>query len=263
MVKQDFVTNVMQEQDLRYFAVLNPNLEMVYTSFQPLDLATAQKRLQSFFDSAQSGVYYVKLYQNNKLKVDGTPRGEGLTFEIMINPSLKEKDPLPPVPGESGMGGLGGNANNAWMDRFLGSKDSLAELRMELIKHQLQADHDRKIRELEEAHKKAMEEKENRWEERIMGIASTVAPDLLKSFGGGKPMNGVGATETEPETKTETNKNPNMNNEEIKKQRILTALNTLVSVDADFADNLEKLARLAKTNPMVYKQAVKMLNSMS
>lgn len=260
MVKQEFVTNVMQEQDLRYFAVLNPNLEMVYTSFQPLDLATAQKRLQSFFDSAQSGVYYVKLYSNNKLKADGSPRGDGLTFEIMINPSLKEKEPLPPMPGDSGMGGMGGSPTNAWLDRFLGSKDNLSELRMELIKHQLQADHDRKVRELEEAHKKAIEEKENRWEERIMGIASSLAPDLLKSFGGGKPMNGVG--EAEPETKTETNNNPNMN-EEQKKQRILTALNTLVSLDPNFADNLEKLAKLAKSNPAVYRQAVTMLNSLS
>lgn len=258
MVKKDFVLNVMAEQDLRYFAVMNTNFEMVYSSFQPLDVASAQKRLQSFFDSAESGIYTVKLYHTPKLKADGTPRDGGLTFEIMINPSLKEKEPLPPSPGESGMGGLGGSPTNAWLDRFLGSKDNLAELRLELIKHQLQAEHDRKIRELEEAHKKTLEEKENRWEERIMGIASTIAPDLLKSFGGGKPINGIAEAPTEPATKNQ----PDMN-DEIKKQRILKALNTLVTLDANFADNLEKLARLAQTNPSVYRQAVTMLNSLS
>lgn len=250
--------NVMAEQDLRYFAVMNTNFEMVYSSFQPLDVATAQKRLQSFFDSAESGIYTIKLYSNPKLKADGTPRDGGLTFEVMLNPSLKEKEPLPPTPGESGMGAMGGSLTNAWLDRFLGSKDNLAELRLELIKHQLQAEHDRKIRELEEGHKKAMEEKENRWEERIMGIASTIAPDLLKSFGGGKPINGIAEAPTETETKNQ----PDMN-EEIKKQRILKALNTLVALDANFADNLEKLAKLAQTNPTVYRQAVTMLNSLS
>lgn len=258
MVKKDFVLNVMAEQDLRYFAVMNTNFEMVYSSFQPLDVASAQKRLQSFFDSAESGIYTVKLYHTPKLKADGTPRDGGLTFEIMINPSLKEKEPLPPTPGDSGMGAMGGSPTNAWLDRFLGSKDNLAELRLELIKHQLQAEHDRKIRELEEAHKKTLEEKENRWEERIMGIASTIAPDLLKSFGGGKPINGI----AEAPTETETKKNPDMS-EEIKKQRILKALNTLVTLDANFADNLEKLAKLAQTNPAVYRQAVTMLNSLS
>ena len=178
----------------------------------------------------------------------------------MVNPSLKEKEPLPPTPGDSGMGAMGGSPTNAWLDRFLGSKDNLAELRLELIKHQLQAEHDRKIRELEEAHKKAMEEKENRWEERIMGIASTIAPDLLKSFGGGKPINGI--TEAPVENNTVTN-NPENMSEEIKKQRILKALNTLVALDANFAENLERLAKMAQTKPGVYKQAVTMLNTLS
>ena len=52
-------------------------------------------------------------------------------------------------------------------------------------------------------------------------------------------------------------------NEEIKKQRILKALNTLVTLDANIADNMEKLATLAQTNPAVYRQAVTMLNSLS
>jgi hypothetical protein len=50
--------------------------------------------------------------------------------------------------------------------------------------------------------------------------------------------------------------------QEEKKQAIMTAVNTLVQCDPEFADNIQKLARLAKSNPFIYKQAVKKLNSL-
>jgi hypothetical protein len=103
---------------------------------------------------------------------------------------------------------------------------------------------------MEAAHAKELESKANAWEERIMAIASTVAPDLLKGFMQ-KPITGV---ETETETNTE-------NMAQDAKARILNAVNKLIEKDPNFTENIEKLAKLVEKNPATYQQAVKMLNS--
>lgn len=46
------------------------------------------------------------------------------------------------------------------------------------------------------------------------------------------------------------------------KEKILAAINKLIKHDPALAENLTKLAHLAETNPFVYKQAVKQLNSL-
>jgi len=91
-----------------------------------------------------------------------------------------------------------------------------------------------------------------------MGIASTIAPDLLKGFGGGKPMAGFPETETETEIENNMNTTP-----EIQKKRIIDAVNKLMALDSNLAENLERLAKMAESNPQVYKQAVNILKTMS
>ena len=114
----------------------------------------------------------------------------------------------------------------------------------------MKEDYERRIREMEAAHAKALEEKANAWEERIMAIASTVAPDLLKSFVS-KPINGIESEQTEN----------NMTQPTDAKARILAAVNKLIEKDPNFTDNIEKLAKLAEKNPAMYQQAAKMINS--
>jgi hypothetical protein len=46
------------------------------------------------------------------------------------------------------------------------------------------------------------------------------------------------------------------------KEKILTAINKLAKLDANLADNLNKLAELAEKNKFVYEQAVKQLKSL-
>jgi len=45
------------------------------------------------------------------------------------------------------------------------------------------------------------------------------------------------------------------------KEKILAAINKLLKLDTNFAENLAKLAEIAEKKPMVYKQAVNMLKS--
>lgn len=49
-----------------------------------------------------------------------------------------------------------------------------------------------------------------------------------------------------------------MNDKEI----ILGAINKLVKYDPSFAQNIKKLAELAERSPVIYKEAVKKLNSL-
>jgi hypothetical protein len=46
------------------------------------------------------------------------------------------------------------------------------------------------------------------------------------------------------------------------KEKILTAINKLATIDANLAENLTKLAELAEKNKFVYDQAVKQLKSL-
>ena len=150
------------------------------------------------------------------------------------------------------MGGLGPQPGgfNPWIDKFLEVKDHIAGLNVQLEQNRMKEDYERRIREMEAAHAKAIEEKANAWEERIMAIASTVAPDLLKGFMS-KPINGV-------ETNEESN---DMTQPNDAKARILAAVNKLIEKDPNFTDNIEKLAKLAEKNPAMYQQAAKLINS--
>ena len=46
------------------------------------------------------------------------------------------------------------------------------------------------------------------------------------------------------------------------KEKILTAINKLAKLDAQLAENLTKLAKLAEDKPFIYKQAIQQLNSL-
>jgi hypothetical protein len=260
MVKKDFCIKTMKNEGMNCFIIYDKDMNMVARQIRNVSHEDAEAALNDFFENAESGLYTVRIFAFKDLSKSGQPvQGKYILHDIHHVPSLKEKEPLPPVPGYSGAGGLGAihEQTNSWIDRFLGGKDEITGLRLELEKDRIRNEYEQKMREMEAEHKRAMAEKENRWEERIMGIASTVAPDLLKGFMGGKPINGISATD-ETETNTEQ-----MTNNSDAKTRIIAAINTLSKLDPNLAENLEKLAKLAKNNPEMYKQAVQMLKSFS
>ena len=101
------------------------------------------------------------------------------------------------------------------------------------------------IKEILDNHAEELRKKEGSIEQQIMGIAGTLAPDLLKSFTQ-KPINGISDDMAQP---TDA------------KARILAAVNKLIEKDPNFTDNIEKLAKLAEKNPAMYQQAAKLINS--
>jgi hypothetical protein len=260
MVKKEYCIKQLHNEALNCFVIYDKDMNMVARQNRNVTLKDAEEALNEFFENADSGVYTVKLYAFKDQSKNGQPvLGKYLHCDIHHIPSLKEKDPLPPVPGYSGAGGLGAlEQTNGWIDRFLGGKDEITGLRLELEKDRIRNEYEARIREMEAEHNRKMAEKENRWEERIMGIASTIAPDLLKGFGGGKPMAGFPETETETEIENNMTTTP-----EIQKKRIIDAVNKLMALDSNLAENLERLAKMAETNPQVYRQAVNILKTMS
>jgi hypothetical protein len=257
MVKKEYCIKQLHNEALNCFVIYDKDFNMVARQNRNISLKDAETALNEFFDNADSGVYTVKLYAFKDQGKTGQPvQGRYLHCDIHHIPSLKEKEPLPPVPGYSGAGGLGSMEADSWINKFLGTKDEIASLRIDREKDLIRNEYEARIREMEAQHKKELADRENRWEERIMGITSTIAPDLLKGFMGGKPIAGFHETETETEK-------PMTNTPDQQKKRVIDAVNKLMLLDSNLAENLERLAKMAQSSPDMYKQAVNILKTMS
>lgn len=126
-------------------------------------------------------------------------------------------------------------------------------MELEMKMQNMQAMHDREMDRVKQDHEKAMSS-----ESRIQGIVGQIAP--MFGFGGGA-INGISGVDT-AELNEVINKLSTENTMDTQKERVIKAVNTLLQLDTNFAENLEKLANLAKTKPEVYKQAVNILKSM-
>jgi len=256
MVKPEYIHKIIKDRQYKYWIVYNSQNQAVEAQLKDIDTDSSLAAFLDWYDNILGGSFTIKLYQKNPFTTSGTlkPNVQNLNCEFQVTPTLRERQPLPPLPVDSGMGGMGPSPGgfNPWIDKFLEVKDHIAGLNVQLEQNRMKEDYERRIREMQEEHSKAMEEKTNAWEERIMAIASTVAPDLLKGFMG-KPINGI--------EEEETKQTENMTQAHDAKNRILTAVNKLIEKDPNFTENIEKLAKLVEKNPTTYQQAVKMLNS--
>ena len=92
----------------------------------------------------------------------------------------------------------------------------------------------------------------------IMGeLVKELGPQAMKAFSSKmnqQPINGIDVEE-QMEQKV-------INNMSTSKQQILEAVNTLIKLDPNFAENISKLAQMAEKKPSVYKMAVEYLKSM-
>ena len=256
MVKPEYIHKIIKDRQYKYWIVYNSENQPVESQLKEISAEDSHAAFMDWYDNMLGGSFTIKLYEKKPFTPSGTlkPNNPHLNCQFTVTPTLREKQPLPPLPGETGMGGMGvaSGGFNPWIDKFLEVKDHIAGLNVQLEQNRMKEDYERRIREMEAEHSRAMEAKTNAWEERIMAIASTVAPDLLKGFMG-KPINGI--------EEEQTNNNTDMTQAHDAKNRILTAVNKLIEKDPNFTENIEKLAKLVEKNPTTYQQAVKMLNS--
>jgi hypothetical protein len=259
-VSLDYIKEVMREQDLKYFCIRDSEYRMQYEQFQPISIEESIRRLDNFFNHAKDSIYHVFVYKLNTLKADGTPKTQPYEYEIMLTNSIKGNENVQISGTMNGFGGSG--AQGVPLDNFLSSKDEIMTLKLKVMElemkmQNMQSMHDREMDRIKQDHEKAMSS-----ESRIQGIVGQIAP--MFGFGGGAGINGVSglAGVDTAELNEVINKLSTENTMDTQKERVIKAVNTLLQLDTNFAENLEKLANLAKTKPEVYKQAVNILKSM-
>ena len=245
MVKIEYIHKKIKD-GWKIWKVLDSNDDAVEVQYAEISPDESLNKFNEWHSNIESGTYTIVLWQKNPRKPGGTIN-PGIpscrcTFKIM--PQIEKKDEtINPMQTLSGFENLGGPFSASAL--YLENKELKKEIR-ELEKIIMDLKTDQRIKGIEDQHSAKIAEKENAWEERIMAIASTVAPDLLKSFHT-KPINGIN---DEPMTQPTD-----------AKSRILTAVNKLIEKDPNFTDNIEKLAKLAEKNPAMYQQAAKLINS--
>jgi len=257
MVKPQFVIDTMREQDYRFFIVTDSDYRVVYQSTQNIPLEESIKRLQKFYDSAETGLYRVQISPSNELRRDGSFKVDGFIYEIMLNKSLdNQKEDLRNV----GMGGFGYDSpQNPFLDRYIGSLENTSNLNAQMLLLQKEMEYERRLRDLRDDYEKKMRDLEaNSGMSGIMGeLVKELGPQAMKAFSSKlnqQPINGIDVDE-QMEQKV-------INNMSTQKQQILEAVNTLIKLDPNFAENIAKLAQMAEKKPSVYKMAVEYLKSM-
>lgn len=257
-VSLDFIKDTMREQDLRFFVIRDSEYRIQYEQMQPVSMDESLKRFDNFFSNARNSIYHAFVYKGNQKKVDGQPKGVPYEYEIMLTDSIKERENVP----LSGMMGYGGSgAQGVPLDNFLNSKDEIMNLklqvmRLEMEKGQMKDTYEREIERMKSDHEKSMSS-----ESRIQGIVGQIAP--MFGFGGSNTINGIaGVMAGMPQEVINNIEHLSTNDMDTQKERVIAAVNQLVKLDTNFAENLELLVNLAKNKPAVYKQAVSILKSM-
>lgn len=252
-VSLDFIKDTMREQDLRFFVIRDSEYRPQYEQMQPVSIDESLRRFDNFFANARNSIYHVFVYKGNQKKVDGQPKGVPYEYEVMLTDSIKDKEPVP----INGMMGYGSGGQGVPLDNFLNSKDEIMNLKLQIMRLEMEKSQMKEMYEREIERMKADHEKSMSSESRIQGIVGQIAP----MFGfGGNTINGLAGVMT-AEPKQDIN-NLSTNTMATQKEKIIAAVNELLKLDPNFPDNLELLVNLAKNKPAVYKQAVSILKSM-
>lgn len=259
MTSPEFIMEVMREQDLRYFTILDSEYRLQYQQWQPISLEESVARLKRFIDNCSvNSIFRINLYSTNERLKDGSPKRDGLTYEVMITESLRDKQRVTDNPQQTPMMGFDQFVDKAYsagsmgaidLDRYLTTKDQILQLQLKIQQLEMEKKYieDKAVRDLETLRNEY--ERKSSKEEKIMGIASQFFPMIVG--GGQSPMNGI----VEPQIE-----NNMTNTTETPKDKVIKAINTLMASDPNFVRNIEKLAKLAQEKPMVYKMAVEQLN---
>lgn len=267
MVTPKFIIDTMKELDYRYFRITDSNYNVIYEMFQPVSIEESLKRFDRFLSNASASLYRVFIYPTNLKLKNGDPKDNGFQYELMLSDSIKNDNekvipmqtPQSPVGfnGIDAMGAVmtqGGMMGGVGLDRYLGEKDRIMELQLKIQQLEMDKRYLEEKLERREAELRREYEGQLSSEAKIQGIIQNVLPTFMNGFTGNAPLNGI------PQAQQENK--PMENTKDNQTQRIISSVNKLIKLDHDFASNIEKLAALCEKNPLMYEQAVKMLNTM-
>ena len=258
MTTPEFVISTIKEMDARYFTIHDTNYRLVYHQWQNVSVDETVKRFKNFCDnSATNSIFNVSLYTSNQRLKNGEPKEEGLNFEVQIPNKIEQVEEK-----RSGIGspyditGFAGDMYQAGrtgaidLQTYLSAKDEIMKLNMEIqqlkmenryLQDKCNSDIERTRREYED---KLSSDK------KIEGVIGAVLPHL--GFGAQTlGLNGINGITTQVEQEVMTTKD-----------KVINAVNVLIKNDPNFAENIEKLAKLVVEKPSIYQMAVNQLNSL-
>jgi len=255
MVNPNFVIEKMKDLDYRYYVVEDMAGSMTDQQWQSIPVDRAIDKFKSFLKNCSVGSsYIVFIFKTNERLKNGEPTRNNvpMRYEIFINEPYGGNPMQEKQDGEFGLNGIAesmyraGSMGSIGLDTYIGAKDEILSLKLKI--QQLEMEN----RYLQDKHTSEMARLEKDYEDKlssdkkIEGIIGSVLPAM--GLGG----NGIaGITQEKATMEASTSK-----------EKIINAINILVHNDANFVENITKLAELSKKNKTIYEMAVKQLNSL-
>jgi hypothetical protein len=263
----NFVISQFETEKYRYFIIFDEDNDPVYVQNDLIDQESALAKIRGFFRD-NNGFFSIKVFgkkltnPKNKIEQD---KNMVTKFNVELTHRLND-NPMPLPSQNNGFGGFGSlpsddprsNAPNIY-DIFGKMGEVTTQMKLMEKDHQ----HYRDMKDLQDRLDKAEEEKNKATG--MSGVLSTLGehfkdPSVILGLLSGAsalfkgqsanvmPMNGV--------------TDEVANNVSDRKAKMVTAVNTLMKLDAEFPENVAMLAKLCETKPEMYKMAVVYLKSM-
>lgn len=227
-----YVLDLIEREQLKFFKITGAdNKSIVLKQDNPeVSVTEAYNMLEDFLSNCEAGIINIKLSEvSDKEKGNGgSIKGKDFTFRVRVGAST------------SRIAGTDANTISG-VEKALMHENYNLKLQLELMEQKHQ-----------------QKEELRKLEEKIEGLQNSdplekYAP-LIQHFMGGffkQPAQVAGIAGHEEETPAND-----------KKTRITKAVNRILKVDPDFADNIELLANFAEKSPDKYKNFVPMLKMM-
>jgi hypothetical protein len=269
----NFIISQFESEKYRYYAIYDEDGDRVYTQNDLIDVENAINKLRSFFKDNQ-GYFTIRVFskklsdKNNLIARDNS---------TIAKYNVEVTTPVLPM-GVNGLSGMGGNS-------MLPPDDprSNAPNMFQLLGAMSQVEQNMKLMEKDHAHYREMKELQDRiakMEEegsKSKGMGAIVDrlgeqfsdPNVLLGLISGvsslfkkeavAPMHGVRSEDMMPMNGIDEQV---INNISTRREKMIGSVNFLMQHDANFPENISKLAELAKNKPAIYSMAVSYLNNL-
>ena len=269
----NFIISQFESEKYRYFAIYDEDGDRVYTQNDLIDVETSINKLRNFFKDNQ-GYFTIRVFskklsdKNNLIARDNS---------TIAKYNVEVTTPALPM-GVNGLSGMGGNnmlppddprSNAPNMFQLLGAM-SQVEQNMKLMEKDHA--HYRETKELQDRIAKMEEEQGkskgmgaivDRLGEQfsdpnvLLGLISGVSQLFKKEAVA--PMHGINRDDIMPMNGIDEQV---INNISTRREKMIGSVNFLMQHDANFPENISKLAELAKNKPAIYSMAVSYLNNL-
>ena len=269
----NFIISQFESEKYRYFAIYDEDGDRVYTQNDLIDVETSINKLRNFFKDNQ-GYFTIRVFskklsdKNNLIARDNS---------TIAKYNVEVTTPALPM-GVNGLSGMGGNnmlppddprSNAPNMFQLLGAM-SQVEQNMKLMEKDHA--HYRETKELQDRIAKMEEEQGkskgmgaivDRLGEQfsdpnvLLGLISGVSQLFKKEAVA--PMHGISRDDMMPMNGIDEQV---INNISTRREKMVGSVNFLMQHDANFPENISKLAELAKNKPAIYSMAVSYLNNL-